>query len=220
MSPSSRPPKPWDSFFKELDEAVDTTVRLDCIGGFVVTLFYGLERPTADVDVIELAPRAAAETMMELGSRGGPLHQKYRIYLDRVAVAAIPESYEDRLVEDVPRCLPPPPSDGSQSLRPGPVQTRKKQPEGSRRRALSGANGSLRPRHPSGALRDGIALAARCAQERGPDPATVAGCNPRGPQYGPGSRRAERALNASPNLGNTQLLVSLAGSEACSCQKL
>jgi hypothetical protein len=106
MSPSSRPPKPWDSFFKELDEAVDTTVRLDCIGGFVVTLFYGLERPTADVDVIELAPRAAAETMMELGSRGGPLHQKYRIYLDHVAVAAIPESYEDRLVEMFPGAYP------------------------------------------------------------------------------------------------------------------
>ena len=102
MSPSSRPPEPWDSFFKELDEAVDTTVRLDCIGGFVVTLLYGLERPTADIDVIELAPRAAAETMMELGIRGGPLHQKYRIYLDRVAVAAIPENYEDRLVEMFP----------------------------------------------------------------------------------------------------------------------
>ncbi|MGD0830438.1 MAG: hypothetical protein ABR907_05810 [Terracidiphilus sp.] len=69
-------------------------MRLDCIGGFVVTLLYGLERPTADVDVVELAPHAAAEIMMELGIRGGPLHQKYRIYLDRVTVAALPESYE------------------------------------------------------------------------------------------------------------------------------
>jgi hypothetical protein len=25
-------------------------VRLDCIGGFVVTMLYGLSRPTADVD--------------------------------------------------------------------------------------------------------------------------------------------------------------------------
>ena len=74
-------------------------MRLDCIGGLVVTRLCGLERPTADIDVIELAPRAAAETMMELGIRGGPLHQKYRIYLDRVAVAVVPESYENRLVE-------------------------------------------------------------------------------------------------------------------------
>lgn len=42
---------------------------------------------------------SATDTMMKLGIRGGPLHQKYRIYLDRVAVAAIPENYEDRLVE-------------------------------------------------------------------------------------------------------------------------
>jgi hypothetical protein len=81
MSSSNRPPEPWDSFFKELDEAVDTIVRIDCIGGFVVTLLHGLERPTVDVDVIELAPRAAAETLMELGIRGGPLHQKIpRLY--------------------------------------------------------------------------------------------------------------------------------------------
>ena len=85
-----------------MDAAVDSPVRLDCIGGFVVTLLYGLERPTADVDVIELAPSDAAETLLSPGSRGGPLHKKYGIYLDRVAVAAIPESYEERLVEMFP----------------------------------------------------------------------------------------------------------------------
>ncbi len=99
MSSCKRPPEPWDSFFKDLDAAVDTNVRIDCLGGFVVTPLYGLERPTADVDVIELAPFAAAEALMALGARGGLLHQKYRIYLDRVAVAVIPENYEDRLTE-------------------------------------------------------------------------------------------------------------------------
>ncbi len=54
MSFSNRPPEPWDSFFKELDEAVDTTVRLDCIGGFVVTLLYGLTRPTQERYATEL----------------------------------------------------------------------------------------------------------------------------------------------------------------------
>jgi len=52
---TKRPPEPWDSFLKDLDAAVDAPVRLDCIGGFVVTQLYGLDRPTADVDVIELA---------------------------------------------------------------------------------------------------------------------------------------------------------------------
>ena len=36
-------------------------MRLDCIGGFVVTMLYGLNRPTADVDVLGIAPRAAAD---------------------------------------------------------------------------------------------------------------------------------------------------------------
>ena len=104
MSPSNQPPEPWNSFFKELDEAVDTTVRLDCIGGFVVTLLYGLERPTTDVDVIELAPRAAAETMMKLGIRGGLLHQKHHIYLDRVLLP--PSRRATRIV--LSRCSPVP----------------------------------------------------------------------------------------------------------------
>lgn len=95
-------PEPWHSFLREIDEAVEATVRLDCIGGFVVTQLYGLERPTADPDVIELAPREASDLIMALASQGGPLHRKYRIYLDKVGVAAIPENYEDRLVEIAP----------------------------------------------------------------------------------------------------------------------
>jgi hypothetical protein len=102
MPSSNRPPEPWDSFLGELDSAVNTTVRLDCIGGFVVTQLYGLDRPTADVDVIEVAPRDAAETVLALGVRGGVLSRKHLIYLDRVAVAVVPEDYEERLVEMFP----------------------------------------------------------------------------------------------------------------------
>ncbi len=66
MSTVKRPPEPWHSFLRELDEAVDDIVRLACIGGFVVTQLYGLERPTADIDVIELAPREQADRLMDL----------------------------------------------------------------------------------------------------------------------------------------------------------
>jgi hypothetical protein len=41
--------------------------------------------------------------MLELGMLGGPLHKKYKIYLDRVGVAKVPENYEDRLTEIFPR---------------------------------------------------------------------------------------------------------------------
>jgi len=45
------------------------------------------------------APRDAGQTLMELGSRGSALHQRHKVYLDRVTVARIPENYEDRLME-------------------------------------------------------------------------------------------------------------------------
>jgi hypothetical protein len=78
---------------------VNMSVRLDCIGGFVVTQLFGLGRATADIDVVELVPRDVGQTLMELGSQKSALHLKYRIYLDRVTVARIPENYEDRLTE-------------------------------------------------------------------------------------------------------------------------
>ena len=73
------PPPPWHAFFLDLDDALSGAARLDCIGGFVVTQLYGFSRPTADVDVIELAPRDASITLMELAMQGGPLHRKHRI---------------------------------------------------------------------------------------------------------------------------------------------
>ena len=48
---TNRPPEPWDSLLKKLDSVVGQTVRLDCIGGFVVTQIYGVVRRTVDIDV-------------------------------------------------------------------------------------------------------------------------------------------------------------------------
>lgn len=95
-------PEPWLSFLGELDSAMHEEVRLDCMGGFVVTMVYGFSRPTADLDVLEIAPTAAGRTLLELGMQGSSLHKKYKIYLDRVGVAKVPENYEDRLTEIFP----------------------------------------------------------------------------------------------------------------------
>ncbi len=103
MKPSTkRPSEPWHGFLRAMDEALTAPTRMDCIGGFVVTQVYGLDRPTIDLDVIELAPAQGAETLLMLGQRGGPLSRKHHVYLDKVAVAAMPEEYEGRLVEMFP----------------------------------------------------------------------------------------------------------------------
>jgi hypothetical protein len=105
MCPDEAIPEPWRSFLNELDEIAVATVRLDCIGGFVVTMFYGLDRPTADVDVLEIAPRAAADAFSQVALLGGPLFRKYGVYLDRVTVAQPPYEYESCLQQMFPGVL-------------------------------------------------------------------------------------------------------------------
>jgi hypothetical protein len=40
--------------------------------------------------------------LLELGVRGSALNRKYKIYLDYVGIAKVPEDYEDRLTEMFP----------------------------------------------------------------------------------------------------------------------
>jgi len=92
-------PEPWLSFWKEIDEAVKEPVELHCLGGFAITLLYGLERSTADVDVISVTPRRSVGELLEIAGEGSPLHRKHGVYLDVVGIATVPENYEERLTE-------------------------------------------------------------------------------------------------------------------------
>jgi hypothetical protein len=46
--PSRSIPEPWNSFLPDLDAALTEDVELHSMGGFVITIVYGLTRPTAD----------------------------------------------------------------------------------------------------------------------------------------------------------------------------
>jgi hypothetical protein len=102
MLQPSTVPEPWFSFLRELDNIATEPVRLGCIGGFVVTMLYGLNRPTADVDVLEIAPLSAARAFGLVAMQGGELHRKYGVYLDHVAIVQPPYEYESRLQEMFP----------------------------------------------------------------------------------------------------------------------
>jgi Nucleotidyltransferase of unknown function (DUF6036) len=43
-----------------------------------------------------------ADRCLELGRQGGLLHKKYKVYLDHVGVAHVPDNYEERLTEIFP----------------------------------------------------------------------------------------------------------------------
>lgn len=95
-------PSPWREFLDELDEALSEPVELHCIGGFVSSLLYGLPRPTGDVDYISAIPRNRLEELGRLAGRASKLARKYKIYLQHVAIATMPEDYESRLTEMFP----------------------------------------------------------------------------------------------------------------------
>ena len=91
--------EPWKSFFTEIDNFLDEEVELHCLGGFVMTMLYSLDRPTADVDVLPLGSNAVTESLIGLAGEGSALHKKHSVYLQVVGVAPIPINYEDRLTE-------------------------------------------------------------------------------------------------------------------------
>src|SRR5712691_9811722 len=76
MPHSSQVSEPWHSFLGELDQQATEETPLDCMGGFVVTIFYGLPRATSDLDVLLIAPREQRAAPLELGVRGGALQEE------------------------------------------------------------------------------------------------------------------------------------------------
>jgi|SRR5271154_3318462 len=82
MAETKHIPEPWRSFLRELDQRASEETRLDCMGGFVVTVLYGFSRETSDLDVLLIAPREQRAPLLEFGVRGGMLHKKHNVYLD------------------------------------------------------------------------------------------------------------------------------------------
>jgi hypothetical protein len=93
-------PSPWREFLTELDSKLTEPLALHCIGGFVLSFFYGLGRSTADIDYYTAVP--ANLNLDEIAGEGSALAKKYKVRLHRVAVTNLPEDYETRLAEMVP----------------------------------------------------------------------------------------------------------------------
>ena len=51
---------------------------------------YGISRPTADIDVLDVAPRSAVEILMREGGEGSPLTVEHKVHLHIVGIANPP----------------------------------------------------------------------------------------------------------------------------------
>src|SRR5512135_1982937 len=94
--PSSRLHEPWRSFLRALDGQLSQPTALHCFGGFVIAECYGLARSTGDIDILE-SQGTDAGTIARIAGKGSPLHKRYRVYIDVVGVATVPDDYESRL---------------------------------------------------------------------------------------------------------------------------
>jgi hypothetical protein len=94
--------EPWQSFLAAIDVLAARDVELHCIGGFAVSTYYGLNRPTGDIDVVEAKPAELKPWLIQTAGPGSRLFRTHRVYLQVVTVASMPEDYESRLTELVP----------------------------------------------------------------------------------------------------------------------
>ena len=91
--------EPWRSFLLDLDSHLEGATELHCFGGFIVAEYYGLTRPTADIDVIEAVGAASLKTLAQVAGKGSDLEKTHHVYLDILTIATVPENYQARLIE-------------------------------------------------------------------------------------------------------------------------
>ena len=84
------------SCIAKLDGMLNEPLELHCVGGFVVSYFYGFPRTTGHIDYYTAVP--ANFNLIEVNGEGSPLHKKYGLCLHK-AVTTLPENYESRLTE-------------------------------------------------------------------------------------------------------------------------
>jgi hypothetical protein len=97
--------EPWLSFLRDVDQALRQGVEVHCLGGFVLSVLWGLPRPTGDVDFIEVRPSKAGKELVQIAGEGSALAGKHHLRFHRVTIAEYPEDYEKRLVDITPKRL-------------------------------------------------------------------------------------------------------------------
>ena len=96
--PLDRPKDPWLAFLNDLDRGVEELTEFPCMGGFAVVQAYGLQRATADINVLSIVPYISSPRLVDFAGKESTLPRKHGVYLDVVTVASVPENYDSRLI--------------------------------------------------------------------------------------------------------------------------
>jgi hypothetical protein len=71
--------EPWRSFFHGIDAQLAGSTEIHRLGAFVVSEYYGLARPTADVDIIQVRGALDIAGVQRVGGKSSVLAKKYRV---------------------------------------------------------------------------------------------------------------------------------------------
>lgn len=98
MPTDTGPPEPWVSFLTALDASLQSVADLYCIGGFAMTMAYGSDRETSDLDVLVAAARTDFEELQRLGGVNSELARRSTVHLQPVPLVNYPEDFQSRLI--------------------------------------------------------------------------------------------------------------------------
>ena len=65
----------------DIDGTLAQRVALECIGGFAISMLYGLPRPTVDVECVPVIPAVETDRLQSLAGMGSQLHHNHGVYL-------------------------------------------------------------------------------------------------------------------------------------------
>ena len=76
---------------------------MHCIGGFVVTMQFGISRTTSDIDILPTISHDSLSRLQQVAGPGSELHRRFKLSIQPVGVVTYPENYSSRLIRMWPK---------------------------------------------------------------------------------------------------------------------
>jgi hypothetical protein len=73
-------------------------VELHCIGGFVLTMQFGISHTTSGIDFLPAISPEGLSTLQQVAGSGSALHQQFKVSIQPVGVVTYPDHYSSRVI--------------------------------------------------------------------------------------------------------------------------
>jgi hypothetical protein len=75
-------------------------IEVQCLGGFALTVVYGISRSTGDIDYLTAIPIDSISELESTAGQGSALGRKFRVHFQHIGgIPDVPENYDERLLK-------------------------------------------------------------------------------------------------------------------------